>query len=197
MNCRLLGSALSVALVAAVTAYAQMGPPPGGPGGMGRPGGPNNPGGRQPGMMMMMMASPTLAVSTPPYRLFEGMASEWKLSADQLKKLQTTLQADAPKIRSLRQASAAASKALRDALMDKKSSPAQLRSLLAAARKADDALIAHQMQNWATIREILTADQLAALSKTLNNPMQGRPMMPGMGGMGGQRGRNAAPGQNR
>ncbi len=191
-----VSSALSVALLAAVTAYAQMGPPPGGPGGMGRPGGQPGPGGRQPGMMMM--ASPTMAVSTPPYRLFERMASEWKLSSDQLKKLQTALQPDAPKVRALMEASAKSSKALRDALMDKKTSAAQLRTLLAAARKADDALIAHNMQNWASIRNILTADQLAALTQTLNTPMQGRPMMPGMGGgMGGQRGRNAAPGQNR
>ncbi|MHB0997622.1 MAG: Spy/CpxP family protein refolding chaperone [Armatimonadota bacterium] len=165
-------TAVVIALIASTTSAWSQGPGQGRPGGpMGGPGGPGGFGGPP------MFTCPSMVVMVPPSFALDGMAQGLKLSASQKSKLKGILTKSEKSIQPLREKASKATQALRTALMATKYDANKVKSLAAAAEKAEAAIVSANISTWSQIRSVLTADQI----KMMQAPM--RPA--GMRGPGG------------
>jgi len=140
--------------------------------------GPGGPMGR--GMGGSMMSSPLMAVAPPRAVMFERMATTLQLTTDQSAKLKdVTTKCDAAML-PLTTKLMDATRALRTAVTGTTYDVKTVKSLAAAAEKAEADCIAACIDEWTQIRSILTSDQAAQL--------QGMTMRPGPGGPGGRGG---------
>lgn len=128
-----------------------------------RPSGPGDP----------VMSSAAVVAMPPRARAISHMASALRLSKDQTAKLTKITSANEKKIRSLEQAAANASKALRASLLGSKYNAKNSRALAAKAEKAEAALISADIDEWTQIHSILTAKQAAQLQKVMMSQRQG------------------------
>ncbi|MDH7601877.1 MAG: periplasmic heavy metal sensor [Armatimonadota bacterium] len=174
---------VAVVLICALAADAQMrvgtgqraqNPPPGG--GMGF------------GMGFGMCA--TMAVAPPTAAMVDRM-TDLQLTEDQATRLKSILTESEKQLMSLRQKVADACRALREAVFAEQYDSAKVQALASEAQKAESAVLSAELQTWAQIRSVLTAEQVNKLQGPVG--WRGGPRQGGSRGAGGQPGGFAAP----
>lgn len=166
-----LAVTLAIALAIAIggtTVWSQGGRPM--RNGQGGPGGPGGFGG---------MTSAVMAVAPPQSTMLDREAQMLGLTEEQVAQLKPILTNGEKTIKPLSQKAADASKALREAVLAKEFDNEKVKTLTAAAQKAELAVINAEIDEWSKIRPVLTADQIATLQKMGG---QRPPMMGGQGG---------------
>lgn len=144
-------------------------------------------------MMGGMGVCPAMALAPPQVAMIDRSADTLALTDDQKTKLSASLTKSDSALATLRQTAAAATKAVRDAVMAPTFDSARAATLLANAQKADAAISNAELQTWAEIRAILTPDQMTKLSEAMSRRMGGF-----QGGTGANRGtRGGTRGGNR
>lgn len=144
---------IAVVLTAVIcaSAWSQVGGPP--------PGGPRGPG----------MPSPITAIM-PPVGILQHGAQALGLTEDQIAKLRDSAQKADEIIRPLMKTLGESCKALRDALAAPDFDAQNIGKLAATAEKDEAAVVAARIAEWARIRAILTADQIAKLQELMAAP---------------------------
>lgn len=157
-----------VMLICASAVWCQGPPGPGGPGGPGGRRGPRGPG--MPSAMTAVM---------PPFGILQHGAQALGLTQDQITKLKDLAQKGDETMPPLMKAVGESCKAFRDALTAPEFDTEAVAKLAATAEKNEAAVVTARIAEWAQIRTILTADQIAKLQEMMSAPP------PGPGGPGG------------
>jgi len=143
---------VTTALATAIFATAAWGQATGRQGRPG-PGGPGGPG----------MSCPAMAVTPPQSAMLERMADQLQLTDEQSTKLNEVITKNQQTMTTLSQKAAEATKALRTAVLASEFDVQKVKDLATAAEKAEAAVIAADIDEWAQIRSILTADQITTM----------------------------------
>jgi Spy/CpxP family protein refolding chaperone len=150
------------------------------------------PAGGMMGFGMGMCAA--MAIAPPPVAALDQTA-DLQLTEEQMARLKSILTESEKQLMSLRQKAADASQALRQAILAEKYDADKVKRLAAEAQKAESAVLESEIQTWAQIRQVLTAEQVNKLQGMFGRwggPRPGGP--PGaVGPQPGQPGGFAAP----
>jgi Spy/CpxP family protein refolding chaperone len=114
------------------------------------------------------------------------------LTDDQMSKIKYAISKNRDTLRPLQQKSVEASRALRAAVLSSAYDPANVKTLAAAAEKAEADVVSASIDAWTNIRSILTADQAAKLQELMERPQPGRGQGPS-GAVPGEEGRTQPP----
>ena len=136
---------------------------PGGPGGRGRLGGPG-----------MMMTCPAMVIMIPPGFMLDNYAQMFNLSAGQKTKMKSIITKHEKSMITLRKNASAANQALRKALLAPKYDAGKVKSLAAAAEKAEAAIVSANINTWSQIWGVLTAEQIKKMNALMPMPRPGQ-----------------------
>ncbi|MEN6356293.1 MAG: periplasmic heavy metal sensor [Armatimonadota bacterium] len=129
----------------------------------------------------MGTSSVMMAVMPPKADMIDRLTDKLSLTTDQAESLKTILTDGDSTIQSLTKTSAAASKALREAIFASTYDADAVAAAAAKAEKAEAAVVSESISVWAKVRGILTSDQITSLQSATT--FSGKP--DGPGGPGG------------
>lgn len=151
-----------LALAVCATAAWSQGGRPDGP----RPGGPG-------------MPSAVTAVMLPPAQMFDQMATDLGLTADQVTELKSIATKNAEVTAPLMKTAADSARALREALLASDYDSDSVARLATATQKAETAVITANINAWTQVRAAITADQIKLLQEMMSRPPAGPRPGPG------------------
>ena len=153
--------------------------------GQGQPGGQqNHPGGPPNRGMGAQMSCPVTITSPPPSVMMERIAQTLQLTVDQLTNLKNASAAYEQALLPLTKKSKEATDLLRTAVIASDYDSAKANIFVTKALKAEEDVITANLDAWAQIRSILTADEMKSLKTILGQQRPGQGQRPGSTGQG-------------